>query len=152
MLNDVFSNHVLLASACAWALAQVTKTIVALFQGKSIQAKFLFASGGMPSAHSALVSALATAVAMVEGARSIAFAISTALALIVMYDATGVRHAVSRQSVVINRIVEEIRLGRPMTQLKSDLRELVGHTPYQVFAGAGLGIGTALLWVTVFGR
>jgi acid phosphatase family membrane protein YuiD len=151
MLTDIFSNHALLAPACAWAAAQVAKTIVALFQGRSVQARFLFASGGMPSAHSALVSALATVVAMVDGMRSITFAISAALALIVMYDATGVRHAVSRQSVVINRIVEEIRLGRPMTQLKSDLRELVGHTPYQVFAGAGLGIGTALLWVTVAG-
>jgi acid phosphatase family membrane protein YuiD len=152
MLTDVFSNNVLIAPACAWALAQVTKTVVALFQGKAIQAKFLFASGGMPSAHSALVSALATAVAMVEGTGSVSFAISTALALIVMYDATGVRHAVSRQSIVINRIVEEIRLGRPMTQLRSDLRELVGHTPYQVFAGAAMGIGTAWVWITVFGR
>lgn len=151
MLIDILSNHVLIASACAWALAQVAKTIVAMFQGKAIQAKFLFASGGMPSAHSALVSALATAVGMVEGTDSVSFAIGTALALIVMYDATGVRHAVSRQSTVINRIVEEIRLGRPMTQLKSDLRELVGHTPYQVFAGAALGIVTAWVWITVAG-
>ena len=149
MLTDLFSNHVLIASASAWALAQVAKTVVALFHGKSIQAKFLFASGGMPSAHSALVSALATSVGMVEGASSISFAVSAVLALIVMYDATGVRHAVSRQSAVINRIVEEIRLGRPMTELKSDLRELVGHTPYQVFAGAGLGIITAWVWITV---
>ncbi len=151
MLTDIFLNNVLIAPAGAWAVAQLTKTVVSLSQGKGIQRRFLFTSGGMPSAHSALVSALATSVGLVEGTRSASFAISVTLALIVMYDATGVRQAVGRQSIVINRIVEEIRLGRPMTQLKSDLRELVGHTPYQVFAGAALGIAVAWLWIAIAG-
>lgn len=105
----------------------------------------------MPSAHSAFVSAMATAVALVDGTASAAFALSAALALVVMYDATDVRHSVGRQSIIINRIVEEIRLGRPMTQLKSDLREFVGHTPFQVFAGAALGILVAWLWMEIAG-
>jgi hypothetical protein len=151
VVDGLFENRVLLSSASAWALAQVAKTVVVFIQGKGLQPRFLIRSGGMPSAHSAFVSALATAVALVEGLDSVAFAISAALALVVMYDATDVRRSVGRQSIVINRIVEEIRLGRPMTQLKSDLREFVGHTPFQVFAGAALGIIVAWLWMVIAG-
>ena len=151
MVTDFFNNHVLLSSASAWLIAQIAKTIVAFAQGKGLQPRYLFRSGGMPSAHSAFVSALTTAVAMVAGTGSVAFAISAALALIVMYDATDVRHSVGRQSIIINRIVEEIRLGRPMTELKSDLREFVGHTPFQVFAGAAMGILIAWVWLTIAG-
>jgi uncharacterized protein len=140
-------NQILLAAAIAWAIAQIAKTSIAARKGRGFQPRTLFTSGGMPSSHSAFVSALATSVAITEGLRSVAFAISAAFALVVMYDATDVRHSVSRQSIVINRIVEEIRLGRPMTQLKSDLRELVGHTPFQVFAGSALGIAVGLLWM-----
>lgn len=129
----------------AWALAQIVKTAVFFYQGKGLQPRFLFMSGGMPSAHSALVSALATTVAFVSGPGSVAFAISFVLAMIVMYDATDVRRAVGRQAVIINRIVEEMRLGRPMTELKSDLRELIGHTPFQVYAGAALGALVAVV-------
>ena len=151
MTTDIFADNVLLAALCAWGIAQVAKTIILFTQGKGLQPRFLFRSGGMPSAHSALVSALATSVAIVSGTKSVAFAISTVLALIVMYDATDVRYSVSRQSVIINRIVEEIRLRRPMTELKSDLREFVGHTPFQVFAGAALGIAVAWLWMAIAG-
>jgi acid phosphatase family membrane protein YuiD len=148
-VSNLFSNQVLLSSACAWALAQVVKTVVVFVQGKGLQPRFLVRSGGMPSAHSAFVSSLATAVGLVEGLGTVAFAISSALALVVMYDATDVRRSVGRQSIIINRIVEEIRLGRPMTELKSDLREFVGHTPFQVFAGAALGILVAWVWVAI---
>lgn len=151
MFVDIFFNKVLVVPLCAWAIAQVSKTIVALVQGKGLRPKFLVASGGMPSAHSALVSALATAVAIAEGTSSVLFAISVVLALIVMYDATDLRYAVGRQSVIINRIVEEIRLGRPMTDLRSNLREFVGHTPFQVFAGAALGVAVAALWLLLSG-
>ncbi len=151
MVTDLFANHVLLSSASAWLIAQIAKTIVAFVQGKGLQPRYLFRSGGMPSAHSAFVSALTTAIAMVAGTGSVAFAISAALALVVMYDATDVRHSVGRQSIIINRIVEEIRLGRPMTELKSDLREFVGHTPFQVFAGAAMGIVIAWAWLTIVG-
>lgn len=151
MVSDLLRNQVLLSSASAWLIAQIAKTIVAFVQGKGLQPKYLFRSGGMPSAHSAFVSALTTAIAMDAGTGSVAFAVSAALALIVMYDATDVRHSVGRQSIIINRIVEEIRLGRPMTELKSDLREFVGHTPFQVFAGAAMGIAIAWAWLTISG-
>jgi uncharacterized protein len=140
-------NHVFIGAAIAWTVAQLIKTVIAFRRGRGFQPRLLFSSGGMPSSHSAFVSALATGVAIMDGVNSVTFAISAGLALVVMYDATDVRHSVSRQSIIINRIVEELRLGSPMTQLRSDLRELVGHTPFQVYVGSVLGIGIACLWM-----
>ena len=151
MLQDIITNRALVASSFAWALAQLSKTLVALLQGKGLRLRYLYGSGGMPSSHSAFVSALATSVAMLQGLGSVTFAISLVVALVVMYDAAGVRQSVSRQSRIINRIVKELRLGRHLTDIESDLRELVGHTPFQVFAGAALGITVAWLWVTFAG-
>ncbi len=147
MITDLFTNVCLLAPATAWAIAQITKTIIVIVKGKGLQLRLFFSSGGMPSSHSAAVAALATCIAFISGTGSIAFAISAVLALIVMFDATDVRYSVGRQSVVINRIVEEIKTRRPMTELKSDLRELIGHTPFQVFAGAAIGIAVSCLWL-----
>jgi len=151
VLHDIITNSVLVASILSWALAQLSKTIVAFLQGKGLRLQYLFGSGGMPSSHSAFVSGLATSVAVIDGIGSAAFAISFVVALIVMYDAAGVRQSVSRQSRVLNHIVRELRLGRHVTDLEADLRELVGHTPFQVFAGSALGIVVALLWVTIAG-
>lgn len=150
MLHDIITNSALVASILAWALAQLSKTLVAFLQGNGLRLRYLYGSGGMPSSHSAFVSGLATAVAVIQGLESVAFAISFVVALIVMYDAAGVRQSVSRQSKVLNRIVKELRLGH-LTGLENDLRELVGHTPFQVFAGSALGIAVALLWVTIAG-
>ncbi len=151
MLHDIITNKALVVPICAWALAQLAKTFVAFFQGKGLRLQYLFGSGGMPSAHSAFVTALATSVAMIQGVGSVAFAISTILALVVMYDAAGVRQSVSRQSTVLNHIVKELRLGRRVTELERDLRELIGHTPFQVFAGAALGIAVSWLWIAIAG-
>jgi acid phosphatase family membrane protein YuiD len=99
----------------------------------------------MPSSHSAIVSALATSVAIVEGFESVAFAISAVLALIVMYDAAGLRRSVGKQAVVLNRIVQELKNRRLMTDFGHDLRELIGHTFIQVIAGAILGVTVSVL-------
>lgn len=103
----------------------------------------------MPSAHTALVCALATAVAMMLGFNSVAFAIAAILAMVVMYDAAGVRQAVGRQSKILNRIVKELREKRPRDEVERDLREFIGHTQYQVIAGAVLGILVAWVWLTL---
>ena len=147
MLHDIITNNVLVASIFAWALAQLAKALVAFLQGQGLRLRYLFGSGGMPSSHSALVSSLATSVAMIQGFGSITFAISLVVALVVMYDAAGVRQSVSRQSRVLNRIVKELRVGQHVTE--GELRELVGHTPFQVFAGAALGIVVGWLWITI---
>ena len=105
----------------------------------------------MPSSHSAVVCALATGVAMTQGLSSIAFAITAILAIVTMYDAAGVRQSVGQQSVVLNRLVQEFRLRRPIAELEHDLREFIGHTPFQVIVGAILGILIAWLWLTISG-
>ncbi len=141
-------NKVLLVSICAWAIAQVMKTIIVLIRKRRLDFSY-FVSGGMPSSHSATVSALATSVAMVEGFESVAFGITAILALVVMYDAASVRRWVGRQSIVLNRIMREIRFRRPIAEWEHDLREFVGHTPFQVIIGAALGIIVAWLWFTI---
>lgn len=149
MLYEIITNKILVAPLCAWAVAQLLKVFITLVKEKRLDLRYLVISGGMPSAHSALVSALATSVAIVQGLGSVAFGITAILALVVMYDAAGIRQSVGLQSVVLNRIVKELRSRRPMAELERDLREFIGHTPFQVIAGAALGIIVAWLWVTI---
>ena len=85
----------------------------------------------------------------VQGFSSVAFAITVILAMIVMYDAAGVRRAVGRQSRILNRIMKELRDKRPRVEVERDLREFIGHTQFQVIAGAILGILIALVWLTI---
>ncbi|MFC1911895.1 divergent PAP2 family protein [Chloroflexota bacterium] len=136
---------------CAWAAAQLIKVLLVLVRKKQLDLRYLVISGGMPSSHSAFVSALATAVALIEGLGSVTFGISAILALVVMYDAAGVRQSVGKQSVVLNRIIGELRLRRPLTELEHDLREFIGHTSFQVIVGGLLGIAVAWLWLAIAG-
>jgi acid phosphatase family membrane protein YuiD len=149
-LNEILANNALLISVTAWTIAQLFKLVVGLVREKRFDLGFFIRSGGIASAHTALVTALATSVAIMQGLDSIAFAIAAVFAVIVMYDAAGVRLSVSRQSVVLNRIVRELRERRP-GELEHDLRELIGHTPVQVFIGAAVGISTAWIWLTISG-
>ncbi|MBU2535848.1 MAG: divergent PAP2 family protein [Chloroflexi bacterium] len=141
-------NNIIIASVCAWALAQSIKVLIGLIRKRQIDLRYFVSTGGMPSAHSATVSALATAVAMVEGISSVAFGISVILAVIVMYDAAGVRQSVSRQAIILNRIIAELRDRRPIAELEHDLRVYIGHTPFQVIVGSAIGIIMAWLWFT----
>jgi hypothetical protein len=141
-------HNVILISVCAWFVSQLLKVIIGMVQKKHVDFRYLINSGGMPSSHSALVCALATSVAAIEGIGSASFGIATILALVVMYDAAGVRRSVGRLSAIMNRMVREIREHRPTAYLEHDLRELVGHTPFQVIIGAILGVAVAFLWVT----
>ena len=121
----------------------LSKTILDLFQQRKLILSRLVSSGGMPSSHSALVTGLATATGRVEGLGSAPFAITVVLASIVMYDAAGVRRAVSIQARILNQMIDEAFQGHPMAEKR--LRELIGHTPIQVVVGALLGIGIGLL-------
>jgi uncharacterized protein len=151
MLHDLITNWVLIIALCAWLLAQLVKLLVALAQGKGLDLSFFISSGGMPSAHSAMVCALATAIAIRDGFGSAYFAIAVILALVVTYDAAGVRQSVGQQSVVLNRIILELKRKEPMIKIEADLRELMGHTPFEVYIGAALGIGLAWLWLFLAG-
>jgi acid phosphatase family membrane protein YuiD len=133
-------------------LAQFLKLFYYLYKEKKINFRYLVQAGGMPSSHSAIVSALATAVGMIHGFDSTVFGITVVLALIVMYDAAGVRQSVSKQSIVLNDIVRELRDKHPhLDRLKADLRELIGHTPFQVIIGSAIGVIVAWLWISITG-
>ena len=143
MTNTLLDNRVLVAAFMAWAVAQVSKTIIDLFQQRKLVLSRLVSSGGMPSSHSALVTGLATATGRIAGVSSATFAIAVVLASIVMYDAAGVRRAVSIQARILNQMIDEAFQGSPMAEKR--LRELIGHTPIQVIVGGMLGIGVGLL-------
>jgi len=141
--NSLLNNRILLTALLAWAVAQVSKTIIDLLRQRKLILSRLVSSGGMPSSHSALVTGLATSTGRVMGLGSASFAIAVVIASIVMYDAAGVRRAVSIQARILNQMIEEAFQGSPMAEKR--LRELIGHTPVQVLVGALLGIGIGLL-------
>ena len=143
MNNTFFENRVLMAAFLAWEIAQITKKIYDLFKQRRLVVGRLVSSGGMPSSHSALVTGMATATGRVAGVGSVPFAITVVLASIVMYDAAGVRRAVSIQARILNQMIDEAFQGKPFAEKR--LRELIGHTPIQVFVGGLLGIGVGLL-------
>jgi uncharacterized protein len=140
---------ILLICFTAWAIAQGTKFAIGKIREKRFDWSYFVSTGGMPSSHSSTVTALATGLGMTYGFNSPYFDISAILAIIVMYDAAGVRRAVSRQSVILNRIMRELREQRPRDEVERDLRELWGHSPFQVFVGGALGIFIAWLWLFV---
>jgi uncharacterized protein len=141
-MKAIFDNRILLASFIAWAVAQLSKTIYELIRYRRLRLRRLVSAGGMPSSHSALVTSLATATGRITGIDSAAFAVSVVLAAIVMYDAAGVRRAVSIQARILNQMIDEAFQGQPFAEKR--LRELIGHTPIQVLVGGLLGVGIAL--------
>ena len=143
-------NETLLIAFVAWFAAQALKVVGGLIKEKRLDMGFFIRSGGMPSSHTALVTSLATSIGILQGFNSVEFTIAVVFASIVMYDAAGVRRSVSKQSVIINRILQELRERRPK-DVEHDVRELIGHTPFQVFSGAFLGIGIAVLWLWLSG-
>jgi len=148
-IYDLVTNKAIVAPLIAWYIAQSLKVIIELIRNRKLDLGRLVSSGGMPSAHSAMVTALATVLGMVYGLGSPEFAISVILAGVVLYDSAGVRQSVGQQAAVLNRIVRELKERRPMTELEHDLRELIGHTPFQVGGGVIIGVGFAIFWVMV---
>lgn len=125
----------------AWAIAQFFKIISWAFVSREWNFRRLVEPGGMPSSHSAFVTSLATGIGLREGFHSTLFALATVFALIVMYDASGVRRAAGKQARVLNAIIEDLN----RRQLHPErLRELLGHTPFEVIVGALLGIILAI--------
>lgn len=142
-MKTLLDNRILVAAFIAWAIAQISKTIYELIRYRKLILSRMVSAGGMPSSHSALVMSLATATARVAGIDSAAFAVSLVLAAIVMYDAAGVRRAVSIQARILNQMIDEAFEGKPFAEKR--LRELIGHTPIQVIVGGLLGVGVALV-------
>ncbi len=141
---EVFQNHVLFVSLTAWVVAQILKVLIYLMLEHRLDLWRLVSMGGMPSSHSTLVSALATSIGIQDGVRSSTFALAVIFASVVMYDAAGIRQAVSAQARILNRLLDEYFKHQRLNEDR--LRELLGHTRIEVFVGALLGIGTAFIW------
>ncbi|XP_024400518.1 uncharacterized protein [Physcomitrium patens] len=138
VLITLRANPTFMSGLVAWAFAQVLKVFTKYFVERRWDWKMLVGSGGMPSSHSALCVGLTTAVALCHGVGDSLFPVCLGFTLIVMYDAAGVRRHAGRQAEVLNMIVEDLFQGHPVSEKK--LKELLGHTPLQVGAGATLGM------------
>lgn len=131
-------NVPLFSALLACAIAQFLKLFTTWYKEKRWDSKRMLSSGGMPSSHSATVTALIMAIYLQEGAGGSVFAIAVVLACVVMYDATGVRLHAGRQAELLNQIVCELPPEHPVANVRP-LRDSLGHTPLQVLAGAVLG-------------
>lgn len=139
-MEHLLANKVLLIALSASLVAQLVKVVIETVRFRVLKFQVFFETGGMPSSHSALVSALATGIGLTQGWDSNLFAIACVFAVIVMYDATGIRRAAGQQAQVLNQIVVEVFEDSPPDPLK----ELLGHTPVQVVVGSIVGI--LLMW------
>ncbi len=133
----------LIAPLVAWAIAQVTKLVLVAVRQRRLDFRVLAETGGMPSSHAAIVSGLTAAIGRIDGVASGSFAIALIFSSVVMYDAQGVRRAAGRQAAVLNRLVEDVFAMRGIQEDR--LRELLGHTPFEVLVGASLGVAVGVL-------
>jgi uncharacterized protein len=144
IVPGILENTILISAITAWVIAQLLKMLINFIIHRTFDLRFLISSGGFPSSHSATVSALALGIGKYYGWDSPIFAVASVFAMIVMYDAAGVRRAAGKQAEVINQLVEG--LYHQMSHLSQErLKELIGHTPFEVFAGAIVGILVGLL-------
>ncbi len=142
--DEMLENRILIAAIIGWFSAQLIKFFLVMIEDKRLNFERLIGSGGMPSSHSSFVTAMTTAVALYHGVGSTAFAICVVVALVVMYDASGVRRAAGKQAEILNKIVENF--GREKLEVTGErLKELLGHSPLEVFAGAFLGIAVGFI-------
>lgn len=142
---ELLHNQIFVSAALGWLVAQVIKTLIHLILTKQFVVERMVGSGGMPSCHSATVCGLATAAGIKYGGGSFEFAICVMLAIIVMYDAMGVRRETGKQGQVLNEMMEIFtNMGKEISP-EARLKELVGHTPLQVLMGAVLGIIIAVV-------
>ncbi len=145
-MNDfqkLISNKYIIVPLWIWFCIQLFKLIYDLVKTKKFNFKRILGAGGMPSSHSAVVTNLATMIGKSEGLDSSIFALSLIFALVVMYDAAGVRRAAGKQAKVLNKIIETP--GLTNVQVQEKLLEALGHTPFQVIVGAAIGIVVGLI-------
>lgn len=139
---QIFDNRLLVNSLIAWAVAQIIKTLIYAAIHRKLDFQRLFGDGGMPSGHSATVTAMATTSAIEYGLASPVFAITAILGIIVMHDAMGVRREAGKHAKILNHLLLSLSQDTPPEDV---LKEFLGHTPLQVCFGALLGFGVAML-------
>ena len=142
-MNNILNNKFLCVPLLVWLAIQVVKFITDWIVNRKPNYKRLFGAGGMPSSHSAVVTCLATLIAKYEGVDSSIFAVSLIFAMVVMYDAAGVRRAAGKQAHLLNKIIETP--GLTNVEVQEKLVEVLGHTPLQVIVGATIGVIVGLI-------
>jgi len=144
-MRTLFSNPYFSSSFWAWFIAQTLKVILTLVKERKLDLYRFVGSGGMPSSHSAMVMGLSTAIGLKMGWDSLEYALALIFSLITMYDASGVRRAVGKQAIILNQMIKDKQQNKQIEERQ--LKELVGHTPIEVIAGAILGIAIANLLI-----
>jgi acid phosphatase family membrane protein YuiD len=143
--QQIIGNKVLISGISGWVIAQILKTIIYAVINRKVRVKRLVGDGGMPSSHSATVTALAVTCALEYGLGSFEFGVTIILAFIVMHDAMGVRKETGKHAVILNDVIEFIEtMGKDLSP-EEKLKEFVGHSPLQVIVGAGLGLAVAFI-------
>ncbi len=138
---QISKNRVFIITLYAWIIAQAIKVIIGVIRQRRFDFRWLIGTGGMPSSHAAGAACLAAILGLESGFDSAYFALAASFAIVVMFDAQGVRRSTGRQARILNKITDDIYWqGRTS---EGRLRELIGHTPIEVFAGALLGIAVA---------
>ncbi|TLN07411.1 divergent PAP2 family protein [bacterium] len=143
MDGNIFANQVLWTGLLGWFLAQLLKPFVEYLIKRRWNWGLWFSAGGNPSSHSALMTSTTLAIGLYVGFGTPLFALAVAISMIVVYDAAGVRRQAGMQAARINRLFEEMFAGHPITEKR--LKEVLGHTPRQVFTGILLGAAIAML-------
>lgn len=127
----------------AWLIAQTIKVVIGIFRQKRFDFRWFIGSGGMPSSHAAGAACLATSIGINCGFNSVYFALAFVFAIVVMFDAQGVRRSTGKQARILNKIMDDIYWQGKIQEIR--LRELIGHTPVEVIMGLILGITIALI-------
>ena len=135
---------ILAAAATAWFIAQAIKMVLSFIENKRIDWSLATASGGMPSSHTAFVIAATTMIGKAEGVESSIFALAVVLSIVVMYDAMNVRRAVGHMGQTLNQMINKINKAGKLDV--ENVKEILGHSPLQVFAGLVLGLVVGMLF------
>ncbi|HEX6305414.1 MAG TPA: divergent PAP2 family protein [Anaerolineales bacterium] len=142
-LADIFSNRILISGIIAWSFAQIIKVPLNYLTERRWDWALLLRAGGMPSSHSALVTAVAHTIGLFSGFDTPVYALAVAIAIIVIYDATGIRRQAGKHAEVINAMIRDLTHGHPLQEER--LREVLGHTPLEALGGMLLGLLVAQL-------
>ena len=141
--TQIYQNKILITTLSSWIIAQTIKVLIGVIIERKFDFRWFVGTGGMPSSHTAGASCLATAIGLYHGFDSVHFALAASFAIVVMFDAQGVRRATGKQARILNKIMNDIYWQGKIEEGR--LRELVGHTPIEVIAGFALGVTIAFV-------
>ncbi len=144
IFTGIVRNHVLMVTLLAWAIAQTIKVALGVLRTKRFDFRWFIGTGGMPSAHAAGSSALAIIIGLDYGFDTVLFALAAVFAMVTMFDAQGVRRSTGKQASILNKVLDDIYWKGKIEEDR--LKELIGHTPIEVFMGSIIGILLAIIF------